>query len=230
MRKSVFLVAAVVAIPAAMVLAQPPNGPPRRPDGDQRRERLQRGNPPPPEERGRQGRYGEAGGNTDRFGPPPNPILHLLDKDRDGEVSAAELDNAESSIRELDRDGDGTLSREELRPPHPLAGDRRGAARGRARGDARGGPADRGPRSEGGRDRNPPPLLKQDRDGDGQITPLELLHEPVRRMFERSDANGDGVLDEDETQQAAQKLERGDRGGRPQPGERKPPRRDAEEN
>lgn len=230
MRKSVFLVAAVVAIPAAMVLAQPPNGPLRRPDGDQRRERYERGNPPPPGQRGRPGRYNGEDGNADRFGPPPNPILHLLDKDRDGEVSAAELDNAESSIRELDRDGDGTLSREELRPPHPPGGDRGGAARDRERGDARGGPADRGGRGQGGRDRNPPPLQEQDRDGDGQITPLELLPEPVRRMFEQSDTNGDGVLDADETQQAAQKLQRGDRGRRPQPGERKPPRRDAGEN
>lgn len=230
MKKCVFLVAALVAVPAVLVLAQPPNGPPRRPDGDQRRDRYERGNPPPPGARGGPGRFGDEDGNDGRFGPPPNPILQILDKDRDGEVSAAELDNAESSIRELDRDGDGTLSREELRPPHPPGQDRGRAASGRERGDARGGPADRGPRDQGGRDRMPPPLAEQDRDGDGQITPLELLPEPVRRMFERSDVNGDGILDADETQRATEAMQRRGPRDRPQPGERRPPRRDDREN
>ncbi len=229
MKKYVFLVAALVAVPAAMVLAQPPNGPPRRPDGDQRRDRYERGNPPPPGAQGGPGRFGDEDGNDGRNGPPPNPILQLLDNDRDGEISATELENAENSIRRLDRNGDGTLSRDELRPPRPGDGNRDRSAPGRQRGDARDGPADRGPRDQGGRDRMPPPLTEQDRDGDGQITPLELLPEPVRRMFERSDLNGDGVLDADETQRAAEEMQRRGPGDRPQPGERRSPRRNDRE-
>lgn len=48
--------------------------------------------------------------------PPPHPLLMALDANQDGELSAAEIDNAAESLKRLDRNGDGKLSRRELRP------------------------------------------------------------------------------------------------------------------
>jgi hypothetical protein len=48
----------------------------------------------------------------------PSPLL-MFDTDRDGVVSAAEIAAAPEVLRRLDRDGDGKLSGEELRPRPP---------------------------------------------------------------------------------------------------------------
>ena len=45
-----------------------------------------------------------------------NPIVQALDTNRDGELSASEIANAARSLKELDRNGDGHLSRDEMRP------------------------------------------------------------------------------------------------------------------
>ena len=53
-------------------------------------------------------------------GPPPEPFTALFDTDRDGEISAVEIVDAPKVLRTLDRNGDGSLTREELpRPPRP---------------------------------------------------------------------------------------------------------------
>lgn len=46
---------------------------------------------------------------------PAEPLLAVLDRDRDGELSAEELRNAPSVLRELDRSGDGQIHRDEIR-------------------------------------------------------------------------------------------------------------------
>jgi len=45
-----------------------------------------------------------------------NPVMIALDADGDGVVSKEEMDNAASSLKRLDRDGDGWLRRDEVRP------------------------------------------------------------------------------------------------------------------
>ncbi len=45
-----------------------------------------------------------------------HPIVKALDKDRDGALSAEEIDNAAAALRTLDANGDGALSRDEMRP------------------------------------------------------------------------------------------------------------------
>lgn len=58
-------------------------------------------------------------------GPPPPPngkippplLLKALDGDKNGELSAAEIDNASAALLELDKDEDGALSPKEICPP-----------------------------------------------------------------------------------------------------------------
>ena len=45
---------------------------------------------------------------------PPNPLLEAFDTDRDGALSAAEIDAAAAKLRECDADHDGKLTADEL--------------------------------------------------------------------------------------------------------------------
>jgi hypothetical protein len=45
-----------------------------------------------------------------------HPVLDVLDSDHDGIISKAEIENATASLRKLDRNGDGTLTEDELLP------------------------------------------------------------------------------------------------------------------
>lgn len=76
----------------------------RNEDGQLTREELM---PPPPE-----------GGKPPGHRPPP-PVISALDANRDGTLSADELEDAADSLLELDKDGDGELSPEELHPHGP---------------------------------------------------------------------------------------------------------------
>lgn len=61
--------------------------------------------------------------------PPLPPVIAALDTDRDGTISAAELEAAPESLKKLDENNDGELSPEELRPhgpPPPPPGDEPG--------------------------------------------------------------------------------------------------------
>jgi hypothetical protein len=50
---------------------------------------------------------------------PPPPVIAALDTDKDGTLSAGELKAAPESLLELDANGDGELSPEELHPHGP---------------------------------------------------------------------------------------------------------------
>jgi hypothetical protein len=45
--------------------------------------------------------------------------MTAMDTDGDGELSAAEIQAANLSLKSLDRNGDGKLTEDELRPPRP---------------------------------------------------------------------------------------------------------------
>ena len=69
---------------------------------------------PPPAGRGRGERGREGGG---RGGPPRRDALFTaLDRDGDGTLSADEISGAPAALRQLDANGDGTLTIEEVFP------------------------------------------------------------------------------------------------------------------
>jgi len=45
-----------------------------------------------------------------------HPVLIALDADGDGDITAAEIQNAVAALKSLDKDGDGWIRREEMRP------------------------------------------------------------------------------------------------------------------
>lgn len=59
---------------------------------------------------------GPPGGPHGRGHPPVPPFMAALDADSNGVLSATEIANASASLLQLDTNGDGKLSRDELRP------------------------------------------------------------------------------------------------------------------
>ncbi len=51
--------------------------------------------------------------------PPPSPVMMALDANHDGVLSATEIANATKALLTLDKNGDGQLDRDELRPARP---------------------------------------------------------------------------------------------------------------
>jgi hypothetical protein len=114
--------------------------------------------------------------------PPVPPILAIFDTDRDGEISEEEIDAAADKLAELDRNDDGRITRDEMRPPR--------------------GEGDRPPRND--EPRNPPPggrpvpplIGALDADQDGIISTDEMENAP--EALKELDANGDGELTPEE--------------------------------
>ena len=76
--------------------------------------------------------------------PPAMPIMTALDANADGTLDATEIANASASLLQLDVNGDGSLSKEELRPKgHGDPGDPGGQG-GPPEGGGPGGPAGSG--------------------------------------------------------------------------------------
>ncbi len=51
---------------------------------------------------------------------PPLPLVDVIDKDHDGELSAEELASAPAALKSLDANKDGVLRDEEIMPPMPF--------------------------------------------------------------------------------------------------------------
>ncbi len=114
-------------------------------------------------------------------GPPrQSPIIAAVDTDHDGTVSAGELSGAARALATLDKNHDGQLTEDEIRPQF---------------GGGRGGGERRGPEDGGG------DLLKTlmalDANSDGQLSKSEVP-ERMQGLFTRGDKNSDGVLSAEE--------------------------------
>jgi len=51
--------------------------------------------------------------------PPPSPLMEALDVNHDGVIDADEIANAPTELKTLDKNGDGKLTQDELRPARP---------------------------------------------------------------------------------------------------------------
>ena len=146
------------------------------------------------------------GGPPHEFRPPPDPIREALDTNHDHQLDAEEIKNASSALLAIDKNSDGILNHDELRPPAPPEIQGRGE-RGPEQNPRRGpaGPAGPGgpPRPLGGEGRGPRDV-REGRGGPGGPPSPERL---VEHAF-TFDADGDGKLSRDEMRKYAEEMGR----------------------
>jgi hypothetical protein len=114
-----------------------------------------------------------------------NPIVRVLDADKDGVISAAELASAPAALRTLDVNGDGIVSQDELHPGRPA--------------NAPTPPADAPPPPAGAADHPRPVdpiMLALDANGDGSLSAAEIAN--ATTSLSALDLNKDGKLTPDE--------------------------------
>ncbi len=184
-------------------------------------ERDGRGRPERGRDGGREGRGGPGGG---RGGPGGGrggfggfmrmlPIMAALDADEDGEISAKEIENAVVALKKLDKNKDGKLTEDELRPNFSgrgFGGPGGPPGGGRGFGGPGGGGGNRGASPEQIVER----FMRMDENKDGKLQKDEIA-ERMQDVFARADANKDDVVTKEElTKMAEQMAARGGRGGR----------------
>lgn len=151
-------------------------------------------------------RPGFAQGGFMRF----SPILAAVDADHDGTISAAELKAAPAALKTLDKNGDGQLTQEELRPAFARGGPGGMEGRGGGPGETQAPSADELVKT----------LMAFDKDGDGKLSKAELP-ERMQGLFDRADADKDGFLTAEELKKpaSAPRAEQGGRRGEREGGE-----------
>ena len=214
-----WLAALAMVVCTSQAFAQPGGDREGRERGDREgRERGERGDREG-RERGERGE-GRGFGNRD-FRPPSNPIVEAIDKDKNGSLSAEEIKNAVAALKSLDKNGDGEISREEMRPE---GFGRPGQGR-----PGQGGPGFGGPRPEFNAEEFTKNfvsrmLTENDKNKDGKIDKKEVTGR-FAENFDRADTNSDGFIDETEMKNMAKQMAerfgqgqgrgRGDRGRGP---------------
>ncbi len=129
------------------------------------------------------------------------PLMKALDTDQDGTLSASEISNASKTLMQLDKNGDGILSADEMRPdPSSMPGGFAGA-----------GPGAKGPV-------NGQMMGKlfetRDKNGDGKLTGDEIP-ERFQDKMKMIDKDGDGSITKAEFASAAARMEEGNSGKKP---------------
>ena len=135
----------------------------------------------------------------------PNPILVALDKDKDGTLSAEEIESATAALKTLDKNNDGQLDQSETRPNFE------GMGPGGFGGGAFGGGGFGGGQGEGGAEQMVARLLEMDKDKDGKLSKDEIP-ERLQSMMARGDKNEDGFLDKTEIMASARERSGGQGG------------------
>ena len=231
----------VIAISTSLATAQEDEGR-RRGRGESGAGDGDRGERDPAERGGFRGRGFRGGpGGPGQGGPGQGgpemlmrlPIIAVLDVDRDGVISETEIAGAVVALKKLDRNKDGKIDMEEMRPRRGGPGsDGRGPGGPGLGGLRTGGdrefgerPGRRGPRGEaaGGGDTTAllNRMMEMDKDGDGFLSGSEV-RENMKPMIERADQNNDGKLSQEELKKAlesrAAMMRRGGGGGGPRSG------------
>jgi hypothetical protein len=135
-----------------------------------------------------EGQNGHGGSHPHR---PPPPIVQALDADRDHVISTDEIANAASALLTLDKNNDGQLTQDELRPSPP-----------------QGQPGGTNGGKSNNRQQGPPPPQSSGKDS-GQSG-----HKgPKFPLMEALDVNHDGILSADEIKNAPQTLKSLDNNG-----------------
>ncbi|MFN9713166.1 MAG: EF-hand domain-containing protein [Planctomycetota bacterium] len=130
------------------------------------------------------------------------PVIKALDVDEDGQLSATEIENASKSLMKLDKNGDGVISSEEMRPEPgqmPMVGGPGGPG-----GPGAGGPGAGGP--PGGAAGMMRMLEARDKDKDGKLSGDEIP-EQMRPRLSMIDENGDGSIDKSELEKMAARMQ-----------------------
>jgi hypothetical protein len=122
---------------------------------------------------------GRPGGRPGGGPPPVPPLMAVLDADQNGELSAAELANATTALKTLDKNGDAKLTAEELMPPPPGGTNQFRLAA-----------------PPGAKHPVPPILAALDTNGDGELDATEIAN--ASAALQQLDTNGDGTLTRDE--------------------------------
>jgi Ca2+-binding EF-hand superfamily protein len=157
-------------------------------------------------------RGGERGNGRGGF---PSVGFTALDTNGDGTLDAAEIDTAPAVLAKLDKNADGQITAEEVRPAFPQ---RREGGEG---GEGRRGPG-RGP--EGGPGGSVvedmvKSLMAFDANVDGKLSKSELP-ERMQGIFNRADENHDGFLTADEIRKLAAAQASATQAGGPREGGR----------
>ncbi len=121
----------------------------------------------------------------------PDPLMVALDADKNGELSAAEIANATVALKALDKDADGKITKEELRPARPPRGE--GPDKGQPDGPPPGGP-------EGARRPAPPLAAALDADKNEEISADEIAN--AAAALATLDKNADGAISQAEVRPA----------------------------
>jgi Ca2+-binding EF-hand superfamily protein len=119
------------------------------------------------------------------------PLFAAIDTNGDGKLSSDEIAAASESLKKLDKDGDGIVTREEVGGAAMPAGGRPGQPTTGRTAQTRANP------QAGGRPDPAAMIARNDKDGDGKISKDEAP-EWMKQGFDRFDTNGDGKVDADE--------------------------------
>lgn len=128
-----------------------------------------------------------------------SPVFRALDADEDGQLSVSEIENASKSLLKLDKNGDGILSAEEMRPD-PAQLPQFAGPNGPGRPGAPGSPGGPTPEMMARMFEN------RDQDKDGKLSGDEIPPQ-MRERLTNIDTNGDGAIDKSEMEQTMRRME-----------------------